>query len=602
MSAHTPRLPDRPLRESAEHWREAVHDAERRGELLAAFDLAEQGLQEHPDDVVLKHAAVLALARAGSTEEAARRFDQYGLAGNHEEDIAALQARVAKDRALAVDGSRRRELARDSAELYGAIYRRTGGYYPAINEATLWLIAGDRKNANERAREVLRLVGKLADEDYYAAASRAEAELLLGDLAAVAVTLERTARLHRGDHGALATTRRQLSMICQVTGLDLAVLDALRGPQVVHFCGHRLVGEREAGRFSAHDEADIAARIGAEVDRHRPAYAYGALAGGADILWAQALLERGSELHVVLPFAREEFVKSSVAPSGAGWVERFEHCLKMATSVTYATEDAYLGDDVLYRYGAELAMGQALLRARYLASDARQLAVWDGGPALGEAGTAIDIQTWRDTGRPVSVVSVRPRDELRRSTAPVPVARTAPRVVRAILFADVRGFSKLTDEQLPRFNERVLGAFADVLARHEGLVQYSNTWGDALYVVLTDATSAAACACDLQEAMSAIDLERTGLPAHLALRLGGHLGPVFATRDPVRDMPTFIGSHVSRTARIEPVTPPGAIYVTEPFAAALVLAGRDEFSCEYVGHMPAAKDYGRLRMYRLLRR
>ena len=148
----------------------------------------------------------------------------------------------------------------------------------------------------------------------------------------------------------------------------------------------------------------------------------------------------------------------------------------------------------------------------------------------------------------------------------------------------------------------MLGTFADVLARHDGPVLYRNTWGDALYVVLADAASAAECACDLQAAMQAVDLEDARLPEHLALRLGAHLGPVFAARDPVLDEPTFIGSHVSRTAVVEPVTPPGAIYVTEPFAAALVLAGRDEFSCEYVGHMPAAKDYGRLRMYRLRRR
>jgi hypothetical protein len=63
-----------------------------------------------------------------------------------------------------------------------------------------------------------------------------------------------------------------------------------------------------------------------------------------------------------------------------------------------------------------------------------------------------------------------------------------------------------------------------------------------------------------------------------------------------------MGSHVSRTARIEPVTPPASAYVTEPFAAALMLDGGEEFACDYVGHMPAAKDYGRLRMYRLRRR
>jgi hypothetical protein len=43
------------------------------------------------------------------------------------------------------------------------------------------------------------------------------------------------------------------------------------------------------------------------------------------------------------------------------------------------------------------------------------------------------------------------------------------------------------------------------------------------------------------------------------------------------------------------------VYVTEAFAAALVLAGDRELACDYVGHMAAAKGHGRLRMYRLRR-
>jgi class 3 adenylate cyclase len=114
--------------------------------------------------------------------------------------------------------------------------------------------------------------------------------------------------------------------------------------------------------------------------------------------------------------------------------------------------------------------------------------------------------------------------------------------------------------------------------------------------------TAADCALRLQEAMASIDLPAAGLPEHLALRLGAHVGPVLPSFDPVRRVPTFTGSHVSRTARIEPVTPPGAIYVTSAFAAALLLDGHDQLACDYVGHMPAAKDWGRLRMYRLRRR
>ena len=101
LSASTEWLPDESERHPARWWLDAVRREERRGELLTAFDLAERGLAQHPDDVALKHRAVLALARTGATEEAARRFDRYGLGASSEEDVSALQARIAKDAALA---------------------------------------------------------------------------------------------------------------------------------------------------------------------------------------------------------------------------------------------------------------------------------------------------------------------------------------------------------------------------------------------------------------------------------------------------------------------------------------------------------------------
>jgi hypothetical protein len=621
--------PDDYERHPAGWWLDAVRREERRGELLTAFDLAERGLAQHPDDVALKHRAVLALARTGATEEAARRFDRYGLSASPEEDVSALQARIAKDVALACEGSERRRRARSAAELYSAIFARTGGYYPAINAATLWLIAGERARARRLAGSVLDVLQTGDDRSYWAAATEAEARLLRGEEQLARGAVERAATLHESDYAALATTRRQLRMICEVEGIDLDVLGGLAGPGVVHYCGHR-IGAGERPRFAAEAEAAVARRIKQVVERHTPGYAYGSLASGADILWAEGLLAAGAELHVVLPFARAEFVEESVVPAGPGWVERFDRCLGTAASVRFATDDAYRGDEVLFRYGSELAMGLALLRASYLDADVRQLTVWDRGPAHGAAGTAIDVATWVRRGGGVTLVHpVRdppePEDIGRAADAPLPSApgtdrlggatQKTPlqgqtplratsgeaRIVRAMLFADVKGFSVLTDEQVLIFAERVFGAFAEVLQRHRSHVCYRRTWGDAVFLVVADASTAADCALDLQEAMGSIDLESEGLPGHLALRLGAHLGPIFRYHDPVVDGPDFIGSHVSRTARIEPITPAGEVYVSEPFAAAVVLADRRDLTCDYVGHMPMAKGYGRLRMYRLRR-
>ncbi len=585
---------------------------ERRGELLAAVDLAERGLAEYPSNVALKHLAVLTLARAGATGEAVRRFADYRLAAIDDEDIAALRARLAKDSALSEHRSTRRRRAARAAELYGAVFQRTGGYYPAINAATMWLIAGDAQRSRELASTVLGLLAANDGESYWAAATAAEAMLLLGRSAGARGAIEQAAARHGGDYGALASTRRQLRLICEALALDAEMLRPLAGPGVAVFCGHRIGGPEKRGALPPEAEPRVAAGIARALERHSPRYGYGALAGGADILWAEGLLARGGELHVVLPFARAEFLELSVASCGPGWSERFARCLAAATTVRYATDDAYLGDEVLFRYGAELAMGLALLRARYLDADVRQLALWDGEPARGGAGTALDVAAWQHAGRSTTVVTpagellpdhALPADGATQSRAPE-VSAASPgtgRVVRAILFGDFREFSKLGDEQAVRFAGRVLGAVARVIDRYQDQVLFRNTWGDGLSLVLTDAVAAAALALDLQDAVAAIDLESEGLPSHLALRLGGHLGPVSPVHDPVLLRDRFTGSHVTRTARIEPVTPPGEVYVTEPLAAALVFAGNREMTCDYVGHMAAAKDYGRLGMYRLRR-
>ena len=85
------------------------------------------------------------------------------------------------------------------------------------------------------------------------------------------------------------------------------------------------------------------------------------------------------------------------------------------------------------------------------------------------------------------------------------------------------------------------------------------------------------------------------------LRVALHHGPLFKGFDPVCKNPTFFGSEVSRTARIEPVTPLGAVYATESFAAILAMHAGSKYSCNYAGRIDLAKKYGTFRMYRLAR-
>ena len=608
-SAAEERSQEGPTR-TTEQWLASVLQAERRGELLTAFDLAERGLDEHPGEVALQFHSVLALARTGSTTQAMRRFIELDLSSVESEDTASLQARLTKDLALQATGAERRRLAREASLAYLRICDRTSGYFPAINAATLALVSGDPSEAHVLAGVALDLVARSDDSGYFAAATEAEALLLMRNEAGADAAIERAGALADDDFGALATTRRQLRLICDLTGIDPALISPLAGPAVAHFCGHRIAAPGATGRFLSEDEPMVAALVAQAVEKIPTGIAYGSLASGGDILWVEALMVGGCELHIVLPFSLEEFIRTSVADAGDLWIARFQRCLQAATTVTFATQDSYLGDDVLYNYNSQLAMGLALLRARYLDAEVHQFALWDGNGDAGHVGTASDVAVWRQSGHHSVVVD--PKSGSRQQQAGTgesspalarpPATRTERRVVRSMVMGDIRGYSKLSEDQLAIFSRIVLGSFADVLAQYEDNIEYRNTWGDALFVVFDDPTAAARCGLDIRDAMGALQREQSELPDHLGIRLSGHVGPIFPMWDPVMRQQSFFGAHIIRAARMEPVTPPGAVLVTEAFASVLELSGCADLGCEYVGHLPTAKDYGRLRMYSLERR
>ncbi len=168
--------------------------------------------------------------------------------------------------------------------------------------------------------------------------------------------------------------------------------------------------------------------------------------------------------------------------------------------------------------------------------------------------------------------------------------------------ATSRGSAGCATIELPPFIDVFLSRFAEVIERFRTDIRLANTWGDGLFLVFDDAGAAANCALTLQEAVSGIDRAAHGLPLEMALRIGVHLGPVYAARDPILMRDNFFGAHVSRAARIEPVTPEGCVYVTETTAAVLALHNAGSFTCEYVGMTEAAKHYGAMRMFLLGRR
>lgn len=589
--------------------------ARKRGELFEAFDLARVAIEEKGMDIRLAYEAVLCLARAGASELAHRRYNEYGLTPDHGLDYATLLGRIEKDEALALSGTARQAKLHEAAEAYRNAYVRYPDYYPAINAATLFLLAGEEENArgfadlaNQHLRAGVEDAGR--PMNFWELATTAEAALILDDLATATEAIRNAMALPDLDVTAVASTRRQLRLVIAEKTLDPSILAPMTPPTVAHFTGHRLTPWGRPGRFPAALAPAVAEGVRAAVARHGVKFGYGSLASGADIIFAEAIIEAGGEVHVVLPFAFEDFVRISVADSGADWVERFERLIHHPRMrVSLATFDPFLGDDEIFGYAARYAMGLAVIRAEMMGGPAVQLAVWDGVPSPGPAGTAADIAFWRDTlQRPCEVIW--PDTE---GTAPVAAGQRLPqaaaaetqekpnRVLRALLFCDVKGFSKLNDVTIPVFFKEVMGSLARATRRHKDSILFKNTWGDAIHTIMRDAPAAAALALDLQEEMGKIDLAGLGLPEGLALRVGGHVGPIYSSWDNVLEEETFFGAQVTRCARIEPIAFTGKVFVSEAFAAELALTSRD-FSAEYVGTIPTAKQFGRMPMYLLRKR
>ena len=193
------------------------------------------------------------------------------------------------------------------------------------------------------------------------------------------------------------------------------------------------------------------------------------------------------------------------------------------------------------------------------------------------------------------------------AAAPAPVAvasaDTRPRrTLKTLLFADFAGFSRLHDAYAPLFQTRFLEIVASEIAAAPVKPLDSKTWGDGLYIVFESPGDGAEFALRLLARLLAVDWKAAGLSETSQIRIALHAGPVFRGYDPIVKRDGYFGSSVTRTARIEPVTPPGMVYASEAFAAILATSGPSGCAIEYVGLLALAKGYGESRIYRLERR
>ncbi len=594
-----------------------------------ACDAFREDAPKFAGDAELLYLGALAHARVGATHEAQALLERARATTEDPAlltEILSLRGRLWKDRYDRANGEHAGaiELAKRARAEYLAAYALQRDPFPGINAATLSMLLGDRVAARDLAREILsRLDAKASQCNSWDHATAGEAELLLSHPDRAAEHYATAYAQAPDGAGSVASMRRQLNLLARAIPEARDMLRLLPAPDVLAFAGHMIdAPDRTRPRFPAALEPAVAAALREHLLRLRAPILYTSAACGADLICIEQAQDIGAEVNVVLPFDRRDFVRTSVATGDEGWVARFDRALSRSAQVIMATEGAYLDDDVLYEHAAKLVEGFAMLRAAQLQTSATLLCVIDADDAGDVGGTRGSLERWQRQAFATHVIDLRgfrAGAELNPSIPATPVQSSnsasasarpteaipggaAQRSIKTMLFADFAGYSRLHDAYAPLFQSQFLQIGAEAIAASPVKPLEAKTWGDGLYLVFDSQGDGAEFALRLLESMLAVDWTAVELPESSQIRIALHAGPVFCGFDPVMGRDSFFGADVTRAARIEPITPPGMVYVSEAFAATLAATGQERNALEYVGVLPLAKGYGESRIYRLERR
>jgi class 3 adenylate cyclase len=620
-------------RESAAAAVERIRKHLEQGAPWDACDAFREAIGTDPGSAELLYWGALAHARSGAKHQAHALLDQAQAAAPDAShllgEILSLRGRLWKDDlSRAPDKPGATATAESARKEYLAAYALERDPYPGINAATLSLLLGDREAAQALARKIrLRLASQTSPHTCWDHATEGEALLLLGEFERARECYAAARAAAPRDAGTVATMRRQVKLLARVLPEAAGVLSLLPAANVVAFAGHMIDAPgRTDPRFPSALASSVHAALRERLAPLHQPIIYTSAACGADLLLIEAAHEIGAEVNVVLPFERQDFIRTSVVVGGDGWTRRFDSALARATRVIMATEESHLGDDVLFEHAAMLLEGFSVLRAAQLQATPMLLCVIDTQPRGRVGGTQASFERWtKHVGAPqvidlreLRAAAGRP-EEVRTASAqggsatpgqpgPLPASPTSiaaarpQRTLKTLLFADFAGFSRLHDALAPLFQASFWKIAAAQIEAAPVKPLMASTWGDALYVVFESPHDGAEFALSFLESMLAVDWTAVGLADSSQIRIALHAGPVFCGFDPIMGRDNYFGSSVTKAARIEPVTPPGMVYASEAFAATLAATGKDDFAFEYIGRLALAKGYGESSVYRLERR
>jgi len=435
-----------------------------------------------------------------------------------------------------------------------------------------------------------------AGPDYWLAATLAEAELIGGSPAGAEAAYRRAAEMIRGNWRELCSTRRQARLLVPSLNFPASFLDHLFPPISIAVCCAptlaRLAPEAEMKAWEQRQADEFKRSLSAA----GVVAGYATASSPADLLFIEALLETAGEINVVLPCPPADcrrFFESSPE-----WAARFDRILSSTRVSLEEAEAGRLDGTANGTFARQRALGAGLLRARRLDAALQVWGVADDGSGAAPGTSSPGFSYVPLLSCPYESIQDDPWPGLsgppRRSAGD---DRRENYSIRAMLFGDVKGYSRLSDVELLRFAREFMPRVAGVLAVHSARILSRRTAGDGLFLVFADLDTAATVALQLRDMVAGTRWDECGLPKDLGIRISLDAGPVCTFEDPVTHNAEVCGAYVNRAARIEPITPPNQVYASEAFASLAVAAGGRAFRFDYVGRTELPKGFGVTPLY-----
>ena len=360
-------------------------------EFLLVCDVAREAFRLLPDADPNKQTELVrvridyarALCRLGFTRDARRELEpcagdafQPKLERSLKVDVLLQLGHIVREESHQAASSAERFQTADEALDF---YRRALALEPdrleaLISAAAAAFITGDlgpRRlgQAKEQARQILALTAQRARTQtptVETVRARAIANVILGETEAAAENYGALRNVEGVRTSDLADARFNARYLAEALGKPRDFFKRAFPPlQLIVFSGHLPDPTKTPVRFPTGSIALVRERLKKKLADADARVGMVSASAGADLLFIEALRARGGDVHLILPWSRDEFRRTSVKPfdfpgRAPLWTPLFDKAMKQAATIRTIGQVYEPGSPIGWQYLMEVTAGIAL--------------------------------------------------------------------------------------------------------------------------------------------------------------------------------------------------------------------------------------------------